>query len=71
MLFCITAKGIITGELELAVKPYLIDLGSTNGTFINSERLEPARFYELLEKDCIKFGLSSREYVILHMDTEQ
>ena len=27
-----------------------MDLGSTNGTFINNERLEPQRFYELLEK---------------------
>ena len=33
-----------------AVRPYLMDLGSTNGTFINNERLEPQRFYELLEK---------------------
>jgi len=32
------------------IRPYLMDLGSTNGTYINSERLEAQRYYELLEK---------------------
>jgi hypothetical protein len=32
-----------------------MDLGSTNGTFLNSERLEPERYYELLEtvRSCV------------------
>jgi pSer/pThr/pTyr-binding forkhead associated (FHA) protein len=33
-----------------AVRPYLMDLGSTNGTFINSEQLDAQRYYELLEQ---------------------
>ncbi|KAK9823054.1 hypothetical protein WJX81_004560 [Elliptochloris bilobata] len=49
-----------------AVRPYMMDLGSTNGTFLNDERLDPQRYYELLEKDMIKFGNSSREYVLIH-----
>lgn len=48
------------------VKPYLIDLESVNGTFINKERLEAARYYELLQADVIKFGHSKREYVIMN-----
>lgn len=48
------------------VKPYIIDLGSANGTFLNNQRVEPQRFYELKEKDVLKFGFSSREYVLLH-----
>lgn len=48
------------------IKPYIIDLGSANGTFINKERIEPQRYVELLEKDVIKFGFSTRDYVILH-----
>ncbi|MCO5581721.1 hypothetical protein L7F22_035610 [Adiantum nelumboides] len=48
------------------VRPYLMDLGSTNGTFINGERIDSQRYYELMEKDTIKFGNSSREYVLLH-----
>ncbi|RVW46431.1 FHA domain-containing protein DDL [Vitis vinifera] len=39
-------------------RPYLMDLGSTNGTFINDSRIEPQRYYELFEKDTIKFGNS-------------
>lgn len=54
------------GTLSKQVRPYVMDLGSTNGTFINDNRIEPQRFYELFEKDTIKFGNSSREYVLLH-----
>ena len=31
-------------------RPYLMDLGSTNGTFLNGERIDSQRYYELLEK---------------------
>ncbi|XAR67470.1 hypothetical protein NMG60_11002242 [Bertholletia excelsa] len=54
------------GTMSKQVRPYLMDLGSTNGTFINDNRIEPQRYYELFEKDTIKFGNSSREYVLLH-----
>lgn len=47
------------------VKPYMLDLETTNGTTINNERLEGARYYELLSADVIRFGMSSREYVIM------
>ncbi|XP_035527826.1 smad nuclear-interacting protein 1 [Morone saxatilis] len=48
------------------VRPYIIDLGSGNGTYLNNQRIDPQRYYELKEKDVIKFGFSSREYVLLH-----
>ncbi|KAF8109677.1 hypothetical protein N665_0093s0030 [Sinapis alba] len=54
------------GMEEKQVRPYLMDLGSTNKTYINKEPIEPQRYYELREKDTIKFGNSSREYVLLH-----
>jgi len=48
------------------VRPYVMDLGSTNGTYINGTRQEAERYIELLEKDVLRFGYSSREYVLLH-----
>ncbi|CAK9800229.1 Smad nuclear-interacting protein 1 [Anthophora plagiata] len=48
------------------IRPYLIDLESANGTFVNNVKLEPRRYHELLERDVIRFGFSSREYVVLH-----
>ena len=48
------------------VLPYIIDLGSANGTYLNNNKIEPQRYYELKEKDMVKFGFSTREYVLLH-----
>ncbi|KAL6784378.1 hypothetical protein ACKKBF_B01555 [Auxenochlorella protothecoides x Auxenochlorella symbiontica] len=61
-----TEKEGADGMMVAAVRPYLMDLGSTNGTFLNGERLDDKRFYELLEQDMIRTGNSSREYVLLH-----
>ena len=55
---------IINGEV------YLRDLDSTNGTFLNGERIEAQRYIELREQDALKFGESSREYVLLHDKSE-
>jgi smad nuclear-interacting protein 1 len=49
--------------------PYVLDLDSVNGTFLNGEKIEARRYYELVEKDTIKFGTSTREYVLLHEDS--
>ncbi|XP_048498625.1 FHA domain-containing protein DDL isoform X3 [Beta vulgaris subsp. vulgaris] len=54
------------GMMSKEVRPYLMDLGSTNKTFVNDNAIEPQRYYELFEKDTIRFGNSSREYVLLH-----
>ncbi|GAB2284664.1 hypothetical protein Dimus_019116 [Dionaea muscipula] len=54
------------GTMVKKVRPYIMDLGSTNKTFVNDNPIEPQRYYELFEKDTIKFGNSSREYVLLH-----
>ena len=42
-----------------------MDLESTNGTYLNGERIAPARYVELRESDLLKFGNSSREYVMI------
>ncbi|XP_019617366.1 PREDICTED: smad nuclear-interacting protein 1-like [Branchiostoma belcheri] len=54
------------GTTGRRVKPYIIDLESANGTYVNNQRIEASRYVELMEKDVVKFGYSSREYVLLH-----
>jgi len=52
------------------VVPYIIDLESSNGTFVNNQKIEPKRYVELKEQDVLKFGYSSREYVLLHENSQ-
>ncbi|RBQ74121.1 hypothetical protein VDGD_09482 [Verticillium dahliae] len=47
------------------VKPYLIDLESANGTELNGKKVAESRYVELRHKDMVKFGHSTREYVIM------
>ncbi|EPS29837.1 hypothetical protein PDE_04787 [Penicillium oxalicum 114-2] len=47
------------------VKPYLIDLESANGTHVNGDAIPAGRYVEVMDKDVIKFGLSTREYVLM------
>jgi smad nuclear-interacting protein 1 len=56
-----------TGKLNC--QPYLMDLESTNGCFINGIRIDSARYYQLKKGDVIKFGASTREYVLLTPNT--
>lgn len=46
------------------VKPYILDLESSHGTFVNDERIPEAKYVEVRDKDIVKFGNSRREYVI-------
>lgn len=57
------------GRAGKRVRPYIIDLESANGTFVNNNKIEPRKYFELFEKDVLKFGFSSREYVLLHEDS--
>ena len=49
-----------TGE----VRPYLIDLETVNGTSMNAEAVPAGRYMELRDQDVLKFGHSTREYVL-------
>jgi len=48
-----------------SVVPYLFDLDSTNGSFLNGERVGGRKYIELRNKDVLRFGNSSREYVLV------
>ncbi|XP_011192542.1 smad nuclear interacting protein 1 [Zeugodacus cucurbitae] len=59
------------GSQGKRVRLYLIDLESANGTFLNNKKIEPRKYYELIEKDVVKFGFSTREYVLLHENSKE
>ncbi|KAF9926569.1 hypothetical protein FBU30_003856 [Linnemannia zychae] len=54
------------GQAKRTTKPFIIDLESANGTFVNGTRIPPTRYYELKLSDVLKFGASTREFVLLH-----
>ncbi|KAI0289191.1 SMAD/FHA domain-containing protein [Russula brevipes] len=56
------------GGSKGVIKPFVIDLESTNGTHVNGEAIPTSRYYELKASDMLKFGTSNREYVLLHDD---
>lgn len=43
---------------------YLIDLDSTNGTYLNGEKMVASHYVQVLDGDVISFGQSSRDYVV-------
>ncbi|TQS37395.1 hypothetical protein Golomagni_02133 [Golovinomyces magnicellulatus] len=53
------------------VRPYIIDLKSSNGTLLNKEAIPKSRYLELRDKDMIQFGYSTREYVLINAYTKQ
>ncbi|CAG8509281.1 6678_t:CDS:2 [Ambispora leptoticha] len=59
------------GQFHSTVKPYIIDLESSNGTYVNSARIPTTRYFELKLKDVIKFGFSTREYVLMHEEVNE
>jgi smad nuclear-interacting protein 1 len=59
------------GSRGKRVAPYVLDLNSANGTFVNNQRIESQKFVQVLEKDVLKFGFSSREYVLLHDQSKE
>jgi smad nuclear-interacting protein 1 len=54
---------------KLSCQPYILDLESTNGTFLNGVRIDGARYYQLKKGDVLTFGGSQREYVLLTENT--
>jgi smad nuclear-interacting protein 1 len=54
---------------RVVCQPYIMDLESTNGTFLNGIKIDPARYYQLKKGDVLTFGASTREYVLLTENT--
>lgn len=65
------------GEKRGVVKPFIIDLESTNGTHVNDEQIPSARYYELKLNDgefdfygcgCEVLIMTSSSYQIWHLE---
>lgn len=53
------------GKVTYQIKPYIIDLESSNGTFVNSQELPTSRFIELQAEDTLRFGDSETDHVLV------
>ncbi|ODV57890.1 Pml1p ASCRUDRAFT_93498 [Ascoidea rubescens DSM 1968] len=50
---------------NFSIKPYLIDLESTNNTFLNDKIIPPSRYIELKNQDIINFGDLPDDYIFI------
>lgn len=58
-------KTDVYGETKDDVAGYLYDIGSTNKTKLNGKVIEAKKYYRLKGSDCVQFGSSTREYVVM------
>lgn len=56
---------------QIFIKPYIFDISSKGGTFINNERIPPMCFVELQHKDTLSFANSSETIVIMQIAVEK
>ena len=49
-----------------SIKPYVMDLGSSNKTSLNGQVIEPGRYIELRHQDLVVFGKSDSEFFLLN-----
>lgn len=62
-------RAVPTNDGRLNCQPYIMDLESTNGTFLNGVQIDSARYYQVKKGDVLRFGSSTREYVLLTATT--
>jgi len=53
------------GDVSKVIRPYVLDLDSTNGTLLNGEKVDPRRYFEIRSEDMVQFGESTREYIFI------
>ncbi|CAD6919189.1 unnamed protein product [Tilletia controversa] len=56
------------GDQSSSIRPFFIDLESANGSYLNGNEVPTSRYVELKSGDTLKFGASSREWVLLPED---
>lgn len=58
------------GETSYQTNLYVIDLDSTNGTFINDKQIPTSRYVQVLPKDVLSFGDLSTDYVVVREEVK-
>lgn len=62
---CSRQHAVVQFRNRGTVKPYLMDLNSSNKTRLNGAAVEAGRYIELRHQDVIQFGRSANEFVLL------
>lgn len=60
-------RKIIKDNNDICILPYLIDLNSTNGTYLNGDKIDNSKYYELRDKDNLNFGDKKIDFVLMKM----
>jgi smad nuclear-interacting protein 1 len=55
------------GDVSIKIQPYLFDLDSANGTFLNGEKIKSG-YVKLLHKDIITFGFHPVDFVLMKVE---
>ena len=55
----------IRKEKKWEILPYLIDLNSTNGTYLNGDKIDNKKYYELRDKDQLNFGDKNIDFLLM------
>ncbi|SNX82205.1 related to Smad nuclear interacting protein 1 [Melanopsichium pennsylvanicum] len=53
------------GDKKKRIGPFLLDLESSNGSYVNHTEIPTSRYYQLRSGDALTFGASTRDYVLL------
>lgn len=61
----VAEAGFVDSGTLRVIKPYVMDLKSTNKTFLNRKKVQDSRYVELKAKDCLSFGSCPLDYVLL------
>lgn len=52
------------------ILPFIMDLGSSNGTYLNNNKMQPHEYIQVKQGDVLKFGNSLKEYVLLSKNVD-
>lgn len=55
---------------EKRILPFIMHLGSSNGTYLNNEKMQSLEYVQVKKGDVLRFGSSLKEYILLTKNTD-